>query len=270
MMRVAVGIDVACAKRKALPVCVISINTGIARPLDLPKDLLETFPRGCGNAEITQPFPFRAAAARVAASLAEAARRMDWTIVNVAIDAPARRPSHGIRKSEVQLAEQGLSVFQTPDEPKWIEIEAVCRDHLAGGGALARLPYANKIWMIYGFELFAAIRRIGLPVIEVYPYAIVRSLLPQSPHKKTPEGYTAQLAALAARTGWRPDALEAALRTCCLGGAKDDRLDAFMAAWVAASNRSALTAYGDPDDPDDSIWCPADARGGTGAASPVR
>ena len=39
------------------------------------------------------------------------------------------------------------------------------------------MPHANKIWMLYGFAIFKAVRANRHEVIEVYPYAIVRALL---------------------------------------------------------------------------------------------
>jgi predicted nuclease with RNAse H fold len=55
--------------------------------------------------------------------------------------------------------------------------------------------------MLYGFEIFKALRANGArEVIEVYPYAIVRSLLPECPHKTTPDGYGRQLESVAAAT----------------------------------------------------------------------
>jgi hypothetical protein len=57
---------------------------------------------------------------------------------------------------------------------------------LADGGSVAKLPYANKIWMLFGFELFASLKSdLKSDVIEVYPFAIVRALLPACEHKST-------------------------------------------------------------------------------------
>lgn len=66
--------------------------------------------------------------------------------------------------------------------------------------------------MLYGFELFSALRRAGFDVIEVYPFAIARALLPKHPHKSTAEGYGLQLRAVASHTGWEPSEIEPRLR----------------------------------------------------------
>jgi hypothetical protein len=118
------------------------------------------------------------------------------------------------------------------------------------------MPYANKIWMLYGFELFKALRLRGAyEVIEVYPYSIVRTLLPSCAHKSTPDGYGQQLVAVAKATNWMPAKLELALREN-VAGSKHDRLDAFMAAWVASFPKEERQAYGNTNNPHDAIWVP--------------
>jgi Protein of unknown function (DUF429) len=125
------------------------------------------------------------------------------------------------------------------------------------GGKAANLPNANKIWMLFGFELFAALRSgLKAEVIEVYPAAIVRfALLPACEHKSTEKGYQSQLDAVAARTGWEPQNLEAKLKETVYGS-RHDRLDAFMAAWVASLPPERRRAFGDGRQLDDSIWVP--------------
>ena len=147
--------------------------------------------------------------------------------------------------------------FRTPTAPAWTSIRAKCADHLRGGGTASTLPYANKIWMLYGFELFASLKgALSGEVIEVYPFAIVRSLLPMCDHKSTEQGYRDQLNAVAARTGWHdPKCLEAKLKAT-VPGSRHDRLDAFMAAWVATLPLERRRAFGDANRLDDAIWVP--------------
>jgi Protein of unknown function (DUF429) len=92
-------------------------------------------------------------------------------------------------------------------------------------------------------------------IIEVYPYAIVRALLSECSHKSTPEGYQRQLEALARTTGWKGHDLECALRRA-VTGTRHDRLDAYMAAWVASLDTQDRRAYGNEWDPNDAIWVP--------------
>ena len=112
------------------------------------------------------------------------------------------------------------------------------------------MPHANKIWMLYGFEIFEALRAIGHEVIEVYPYALVRALLPECPHN-----YRRKLESVATATNWMPLDLERALRRS-VPGTKDDKLDAFMAAWVAGLHKHERRAHGNDRDPNDAIWVP--------------
>jgi hypothetical protein len=152
---------------------------------------------------------------------------MGWQVHRIAVDAPAAPPATGPRASEDELGRSGLSSFRTPVASKWPSIRQQGADHLGLGGDLASLPHANKIWMPFGFELFACLKNgLRAEVIEVYP------LLPACEHKSTENGYRDQLAAVAARTGWEPQKLEARLKEA-VAGSRHDRLDAFMAAWVA-------------------------------------
>jgi predicted nuclease with RNAse H fold len=108
--------------------------------------------------------------------------------------------------------------------------------------------------MLFGFELFARLTSdLRVEVIEVYPFAIVRALLPTCKHKSTEQGYRDQLDAVAARTGWEPQNLEARLKAT-VPGSRHDRLDAFMAAWVASLLPEGRRAFGDAQRPNDAIW----------------
>ena len=241
--RIFVGIDVACAQRKRLPICVAGFRGDRLESLELPPEIARALPLGPGNIEILQDAPFRSAAVMLAGTLDRGAKKHNWEITRVAIDAPAAPPATGERVAEKALRQRGLSSFQTPDEKRWHQIFRTCREHLRRGGALSRTPHANKIWMLYGFEIFEALRAIGHEVIEVYPYAIVRALLPECPHKRTAEGYRRQLESVAAATNWLPLDLERALRRS-VPGTKDDKLDAFMAAWVASSPNTSAALMG--------------------------
>ena len=181
---------------------------------------------------------------------------MGWHVERAAVDAPAAPPAANSRASEDELGRLGLSSFRTPAASAWDGIKQKCVEHLGSGGSTATLPHANKIWMLFGFELFSSLRAgLGIEVIEVYPFAIVRALLSACEHKSTEQGYRDQLVAVAARTGWRPQDIEAKLRAT-VPGSRHDRLDAFMAAWVATLPREQRRAIGDAEQPDDAIWVP--------------
>jgi predicted nuclease with RNAse H fold len=251
------GIDVACATDKALPICFAEISDGRLVPLAVPPADAQRVPRGLGNGEIRNEEPFASTARRVAGAVLEICEQSGWRLGRIAIDAPAAPPMAEPRACEQCLRNAGLSVFQTPSCKKWTKIIATCRGHLDAGGSLARLPYANKIWMLYGFRLFAEFRaRTSAEVIEVYPYAIAHRLNAAHRHKSTTIGYENQLKAVAKRTGWSPAELERQL-TKMVPGNRHDRLDAFMAAWVASLPPEYRSPYGTPAQPDDVIWVPA-------------
>jgi predicted nuclease with RNAse H fold len=252
-----IGIDVACAVGKKLPICVVSAGHRL-EPLDIPADLTVLIPRGTGNKEIAAAQPFREAARGVVITLKRIVDEMGWTVERIALDAPAAPPAKGSRSSENELARAGLSSFRTPEVSAWTNIRAKCVDHVRSGGALSKLPYANKIWMLYGFELWASLKSdLAVEVIEVYPFAIIRALLQACEHKSTEHGYQNQLAAVADGTGWKkkPQCLEARLKAT-VSGSRHDRLDAFMAAWVASLPVNARRAFGNVVQPDDAIWVP--------------
>lgn len=248
-----IGIDVACAQGKRLPICVVD---ACLRPLAIPGHLAALVPRGLGNREVASEFAFREAAHSVVAAVDHILDELDWKVERIAIDAPAAPPLTGLRLADGELGRRGLPYFRTPAVENWSVIRSKCRSHLASGASLASLPFGRMLWMLFGFELFTSFRnKLGVEVIEVYPFAIVRALLPDCEHKSTAAGYGRQLEAVAARTGWQPQALETALRLAVAGN-RHDRLDSFMAAWVASLPRETRLAYGDGEQADDAIWVP--------------
>lgn len=256
-LSVYIGIDVACGTGKRLPVCVVSAGDPLL-PLAIPPHLAAVIPRGVGNREIVQPLPFQQAARDVVAALRLIVEAMDWRVERIAIDASAAPPETGSRLSEIALGRHGLALFRTPAAAAWPVIRQKCVDHLAAGGRAATLPHANKLWMLFGFALFICLRTgFSAEVIEVYPFAIVRAILAACQHKSTEQGYRDQLAAVAGYTGWEPLTLESRLRAT-VAGTRHDRLDAFMAAWVASLPVERRRAFGNPDQPDDAIWVPCD------------
>jgi predicted nuclease with RNAse H fold len=251
-----IGIDVACAAGKRLPICVVSAGHPLM-PLKIPKPFAGLIPRGVGNKEIAAFTPFRAAAREVVSAINRIAAEMRWRVERIAVDAPAAPPRTGSRESESELGRLGLSSFRTPAASAWEGIRERCANHLRLGGSATTLPHANKIWMLFGFELFASLKSgLQAEVIEVYPFAIVWALLPTCEHKSTEQGYRRQLAAVAARTGWEPEHLEARLKKT-VPGSRHDRLDSFMAAWVASLPPEQRRTFGDAQRPDDAIWVPS-------------
>jgi hypothetical protein len=168
-----VGIDVACAVGKRLPICLVEAGHPVT-PINIPSDLAAAIPRGLGNREITSTLPYQKAAQDVVRALKRIADEMGWHIERVAVDAPAAPPANGPRSSEAELGRLGLSSFRTPAASDWAGIQEKCTDHLRSGGSAASLPHANKIWMVFGFELFSALRR-GLDAAAVLRTQIDRT-----------------------------------------------------------------------------------------------
>jgi hypothetical protein len=140
-----IGIDVACAKRKRLPICFTTFNGNRLEPLEIPRELIDKLPIGRGNDQILRSNPFRSEARTLAHILDHIDGEMPWKIVRVAIDAPAAIPAKGRRASETSLRTSGLSCFLTPDKREWESIRRVCKKHLRTGRPLNCLPHANKI-----------------------------------------------------------------------------------------------------------------------------
>ena len=171
-------------------------------PLTIPKHSAGLIPRGVGNKEIAAAAPFKEAARSVVSAINRIVIEMEWQVERIAVDAPAAAPATGSRASEDELGRRGLSSFRTPAKANWAGIRQQCADHLALGRSPATLPHANKIWMLFGFEIFAGLKSgLSAEIIEVYPFAIVRELLPVCEHRSTEKGYRDQLDAVAARTG---------------------------------------------------------------------
>jgi len=152
-----IGVDVACARGKRLPICVVSGRHPLT-PLVIPKHLADLIPRGVGNREITAAAPFQETAFGVVKAIDRIAIDMGWQIKRIALDAPAAAPETGARTSEDELGRLGLSSFRTPPTPAWAGIREKCVKHLRDGGSAARMPHANKIWMLFGFELFTHLK----------------------------------------------------------------------------------------------------------------
>ena len=74
-----VGIDVACASGKRLPLCIVSHGHPLM-PLEIPKELAVLVPRGLGNRQIASANPFREHAKAVVSALQEIAWKLRWEV----------------------------------------------------------------------------------------------------------------------------------------------------------------------------------------------
>lgn len=250
------GIDVAVAKNKRLPVSVCVRREGRVEPLPLRRRDAPLPPKLPGNLAILVLEVRRRLAIETADYLHRVEHHFDVRICRIAIDAP-RRPrlaTSRLRQCEAALGKAGISYIQTPDEETFERIPKDVAAYQLDTGSRTGLPHANRIWMLFGFELFAALTAEGWPCIEVYPQATVQGLGAGERHKKRPGAVLEQVTAASARTGWpaRPSLDE--LRAIAFGSL-DDCLDAYLSAWVASLPEDACEALGNP--PDDVIWRPA-------------
>jgi hypothetical protein len=254
MMTAYVGIDVAFAKNKALPIvaCVRQDN-GLV-PLPLREKGAPSPPRGQGNVKALEPDMVKAFVKDAVCYLKEVERRYDVSIRRVAIDAPSSPKMSGVnrRRAELALNDANIRYIPTPDSEQFTSIREKAKAHLEKGGAESRLPHANQLWMLVGFELFRCLRE-EWECLEVYPQATVFLLGAGKEHKSKKGAVEVQLAAAAKYTGWPIPTDVNALKD--IGhGALHDRLDAYLAAWVASLEENEREPLGNP--PDDVIWVP--------------
>ncbi len=254
--RAFVGIDVAFAKGKRLPVVITTWQAKHLVPLPLRE--MEEFqpPEGEGNVVAAlEPTKVRNFCSRAVGYVRSIAAAQGLEIACVAIDAPsdpcgATQPR---RLAEIAMDKSGISCFATPTIGKFEEIKRLVGHHIERAGPLSRLPHSNQLWMLVGFELFRQFRNVS-ECREVFPQAIARAIGSGEIHKAKKGGVLQQLAAVAPYTGWpRAPVDETELRKIAWGPAHD-ALDAYLSAWVAALSESELIAYGEP--PNDVIWVP--------------
>ena len=248
-----VGIDVAFAKRKRLPVVACRFREGQLEPLPLRTARVKP-PAGRGNASILDSRSVESFSNETAAYLKSIEGELCVHIRRIAIDSPSapKLPETQRRACEIGLDKRNIHCITTPSTTEFDEIRLRAAEHLQSGGAEARIPSANQLWMLVGFELFKRLRD-DWDCIEVFPQAIVAVLNANRLPKTCRQGLAAQLCAVADYTLWPPSRDINSLGDIGYGSAHD-RLDAYMAAWVAALADDDRIAIGDP--PNDAIWVP--------------
>ena len=247
-----VGIDVACAKKKRLPICVCEVRDKTLTPLPLRKDF-DKPPAGCGNKAALQAATRNEFATAVANWLDKLQSEMGVSIRRIAIDAPSSYCDAGLprRLSEQSLDRSGISCFATPTKKQFDEKIRAALAHLQAGAKETEMPNANQIWMLVGFALFETLKKQGYDCIETYPQAIVHELKCSDKHKSTAEGFKGQLESAAkAVDNSSSDAFQTALEAMGYGS-RHDKLDAFLSAWIANLPPSQEKVFGSK--PNDAI-----------------
>lgn len=249
-----IGIDVAFAQKKHLPIVIASWQSGRLIPFPL-RTLSFQPPRGFGNAATLDEGTVRRFVTDAVDYVEAVCHYLKVTPVRIALDAPSMHTPLGEsrRKAERALDAAGISCFTTPSAEGFERIKAKVRAHLEAGGPVNRLPHANQLWMLVGFELYNAFSQLA-PCIEVFPQAIVKLMGASGLYKMKQGGVDAQLDAISRLTGWpTPDAAADPLQDIAFGP-RHDALDAYLSTWVAALDAQQRLALGSP--PDDVIWVP--------------
>jgi predicted nuclease with RNAse H fold len=256
-MEAFVGIDLAFAKRKPLPICICILDKRRLTPLSTQRACLPHIPRGSGNRGSIDPNIVEAFANEVAEYLQAVEKHLQLRIRRIAIDAPSapRAESRVRRRAEEALDCCRISCFTTPSASEFDRKRCEVDKHLKNGGAENRIPYANQLWMLVGFALFERLEK-EWECLEVYPQATMKVLGVGSIHKSKSEGVRQQFRAVAERTGWpEPSAnYQPSLIREFVRGPLHDGVDAYTCAWIASLADEDRTPLGQP--PNDVIWVP--------------
>lgn len=246
-----VGIDVAFAKRKRLPVCFLSRNNENVEPLFV-RSLKNKPPAGKGNVASFDESIRERFAQDVLAWLKSEESRLGVRIQRIAIDAPSHPASGERRQAELALDKIGISCHSTPTLARFAEKLDEAKRHLESGRSEASVPFAMHWWMLIGFELFKVLKT-EFECIEVYPQAIVRTMGCNGAHKSERIGLDSQIEKFAEIHGETKVEVDSWIDR--LGfGSRHDKFDALLSAWVSSLSTEERIALGCP--PNDVIWIP--------------
>jgi len=258
-----VGIDVAFSKKKRLPIVICVRRGDVLEPLPL-RTAKARPPVGEGNARILDRSTVGRFARATVEYLSSIQSEHRVRIRRVAIDAPSDPRSAGTarRCAETALDHRRISCITTPDVAGFETICERARSHLAAGGPESHLPGANQLWMLVGFAIFRELRP-HWECLEIYPQAIASVLGCSGVHKSQAGGLDAQLRAAARYTRWPRDAMtrevSVSRELTAIGfGSRHDRLDGYLAAWVASLEPADREPFG--ESPNDVIWVPRAER----------
>jgi hypothetical protein len=254
MESVYVGVDVAFAKGKRLPIVICRWQKDRLIPFPLRGfDILP--PVGWGNVATIDQVSVNEFAQQAREYIEKVCQRLNVIPARIGIDAPASptKPGHKRRLSEQALDKAGISCFATPTLEGFQKIHEKVRKHLSDGKPVNRLPHANQLWMWVGFALFEELSGIA-ECIEVFPQATIKALGVADQHKSKAGAVKRQLARASQMTGWPGSSSSEPKLSEIAFAPPHDCLDAYLSAWVAALDEADRAAYGSP--PDDAIWIP--------------
>ncbi len=254
-----IGIDLAIAKNKRLPIVVVTWQGRRLVPADL-RSIAHKPPYGIGNARTVDKDAVRQYCEDAVTYIESVCKYLDVHPKRFAIDAPsAPRPEDILRRvAELAMDEARINCFTTPSKTDFEGIFSKVRDHLSNGGEENCLPHANQLWMVVGFELFKLLSKIA-PCIEVFPQAIARVIGTGETHKSESGAALEQLGIAAQYTGWPSNQPEDTRFENIAFAPTHDKVDAYLSAWVAALEPEERIAFGNP--PNDVIWAPRIGEG---------
>lgn len=254
-MDVFIGIDVACAKGKYLPLVICCKENGRLIPLPLANFQIKP-PRGLGNALTLHDKVNQAFADDVASYIETVCDAFHLNPVRIGIDSPLRPRDNSLnrRVAEQALDKAGISCYTTPSTDEFEVIKSKGIAHLEAEKPIQNLPHAHQIFMLLGFALNERLSEVA-ECIEVYPHATVKQLGVSDIHKSKGNQAELQLSAMSHYTGWpRTDDDWVYAGNMCLGP-MHDRVDAYSAVWVASLSEQERICFGDPEK-GDAIWVP--------------
>ena len=264
-MDVFIGIDVACAKGKYLPLVICTLENGRLVPFPLASYPIKP-PRGLGNARTLDDRVNQAFAENVASYIETVCDAFHLSPIRIGIDSPLRpRDNHLKRRfAEQALDRASISCYTTPSANDFKVIKAKGIAHLEAGKPIQNLPHTHQIFMLLGFALNERLSKVA-ECIEVYPHATVKQLGVADIHKSKGNQAELQLSAMSHYTGWpKTDDDWSQADNMCLGP-MHDRVDAYSAAWVASLPEQERISFGEPEK-GDAIWIP-DVKSISSAAS---
>lgn len=249
-----IGIDVAVAKGKHLPIVVSVKEDGRLIPQRL-RSLDLAPPKSAGNLAVLDPGWCQQFAFETRSYVLRVCDRLRLIPTRIGIDGPSspRPPSTRRRAAEVALDRAGISCFATPSVVDFVLIKAKIRKHLLSGGNEACLPHSNQLWMLAGFAMFETLTEVA-ECLEVFPQAAIRMTGCGQTHKSKPGAVGQQVGAAAKYTGWPNGTCTDPVLDEIGWGTAHDRLDAYLSSWVSSLSESERTAFGQP--PVDAIWVP--------------
>lgn len=254
-MDVFVGIDVACAKSKYLPLVICSKEAGRLMPLPLANYKMKP-PRGIGNGLTLEDKHNQSFANKVANYIESVCDEFHLNPARIGIDSPLRPRDNYLRRriAEQALDRAGISCYTTPSADDFEAIKTKGIAHLDAGRPVQNLPHSHQIFMLLGFALNERLSKVA-ECIEVYPHATVKQLGVADIHKSKGNQAELQLSAMSHYTGWpRTEDDWVQSGNMCLGP-MHDRVDAYSAAWVASLPKEERICLGDSEK-GDAIWIP--------------